>query len=112
MLELKIMEKFAIVQVSGKQYPISPNQILEIEKIEGKKGDSLILDKILLLVEEDKVQIGQPFLEKTKVKAEIVEQFKDKKIRVAKFRAKSRYRKVKGHRQQKTRIKIIDICEK
>ena len=112
MIELKIMEKFAVIQTGGKQYPVLPNQILEIEKIEGKKGKALVLDKVLLLVKGKEVKIGTPFLKGTKVKAEIVEQFKDKKIRIAKFRAKSRYRKVKGHRQQKTRIKIIDICEK
>lgn len=103
------MEKFAIVQTGGKQYPVCPNQILEIEKIEGKKGDSLALDKVLLLVIGEKVKIGKPFLKNTKVKAKILEQFKDKKIRVAKFKAKSRYRRVKGHRQQKTRIEVIDI---
>lgn len=112
MLELKTMNKFAVIQTGGKQYPVLPNQILEIEKIEGKKGKALVFDKVLLLAEGKKVQIGQPFLEKIIVKAEIVEQFKDEKIRVAKFRAKSRYRKVKGHRQKKTKIKIIDICEK
>ena len=112
MVELKIMNKFAIVQSGGKQHPVLAGQILEIEKIEGEKGKEITLDKVLLLANEKKVKIGQPFLEKTTVKAKIVEQFKDKKIRVAKFRAKSRYRKVKGHRQRKTKIQIIDICEK
>lgn len=106
------MNKFAIVQTGGKQCPVCPNQILEIEKIEGKKGDSLVLDKVLLLLIGAKVKIGTPLIKNAQVKAKILEQFKDKKIRVAKFKAKSRYRRVKGHRQRKTKIKIIDIVEK
>lgn len=107
-----MMNKFAIIQIGGKQYPVCPNQILEIGKIEGKKGKPLVLDKVLLLMLGEKVKIGQPFVKNAEVKAKILEQFKDKKIRVVKFRAKSRYRRVTGHRQPKTKIEIIDIREK
>ncbi|OGV89706.1 50S ribosomal protein L21, partial [Microgenomates group bacterium RBG_19FT_COMBO_39_10] len=69
----------------------------------------IIFDKILLLVDEKKKLLGQPLVKGVKVTAEIIEQFKDKKIRVATYKAKSRYRKVKGHRSQLTRIKISKI---
>lgn len=106
------MNKFAVIQTGGKQYPVCPKQILEIERIEGKKGKALVLDKVLLLMIGEKVKLGQPFIKNAEVKAKILEQFKDKKVRIAKFRAKSRYRRVSGHRQAKTKIEIIDIREK
>lgn len=101
--------KYAIIKTGGKQYKVSEGETLEIEKIEGKEKDKITFDQILLISQEKKLFIGQPILSKAKVEAEIIEQFKDKKIRVAKFKAKSRYRRVRGHRQQKTRVKILKI---
>lgn len=106
------MNKFAVIQTGGKQYPVCPKQILEIERIEGKEGKALVFDKVLLVMIDKKVKLGKPFLKNVEVKAKIWEQFKDKKIRIAKFRAKSRYRRVSGHRQAKTKVEIIDIREK
>lgn len=101
--------KYAVIRTGGKQYKVSEGDVLEIEKIEGKEKDKIVLDQVLLVRQEKKLLIGKPFLAKAKVKAEILAQFKDKKIRVAKFKAKSRYRRVRGHRQQKTKIKILKI---
>lgn len=100
--------KYAVVEISGKQFIVSNGDILDIEKIDIDKK-KLIFDKLLLVNDGKKVSIGNPYLKNAKVEAEIVKQFKDKKIRVAKFRAKSRYRLVKGHRQPKTKIKIVSI---
>ena len=105
--------KFAIVRIKGKQYKVSQGDLIKLEKLDGKKGDKLIFDEVLLLVAaDDNVKIGTPLVEKTTVEAEIVRQFKGTKIRVAKFKAKSRYRRVQGHRQQLTEIKIISIGPK
>jgi len=101
--------KYAIIKTGGKQYKVSPGDVLEIEKIEGKEKAKIVFDQVLLFCQGKKLLIGQPLLKKTKVKGEIISQFKDKKIRVSKFRAKSRYRKVKGHRQKKTKVKILTI---
>ena len=73
----------------------------------GKKQIRFFFNEVLL-VKDKKLSIGKPQL-KAKVKAEIVEQFKDKKIRVATYKAKSRYRRVIGHRHQKTKVKILKI---
>jgi large subunit ribosomal protein L21 len=102
------MDKYAVIQIGAKQYLVFEGQTLEIEKIEGKKGTKIALADVLL-VKDKKLSLGKPILKKAKVRAEVIDQFKDKKIRVAKFRAKSRYRLVKGHRQQKTKIKILKI---
>lgn len=101
--------KYAVIKTGGKQYRVSEGETLAIEKLENKEKDSIIFDQILLVSQNNKLFFGQPFLSGFKVKAQVLKQFKDKKLRIAKFRAKSRYRKIKGHRQQKTKIKILQI---
>jgi large subunit ribosomal protein L21 len=101
--------KYAVVEITGHQHIVSEGEELEVDKIEGKKGKKLTFDKVLLLVDNKKVTLGQPIVKKAKTTATILEQFKGKKIRVATFKAKSRYRRVIGHRSQLTRIKIEKI---
>ncbi len=101
--------KYAVVEISGKQYKVAEGEEFEVDKIEGDKGKKLTLDKVLLIVDEKKRKIGKPIVRGAKVTAEILEQFKGKKIRVATYKAKSRYRRVIGHRSQLTRIKIKKI---
>lgn len=96
--------KYAIIRTGGKQYQVREEEALLVEKIEAE--NSVIFDEVLLLVDDKKVKIGQPRVEGAKVKAKILGQIKGEKIRVAKFKAKSRYRKVKGHRQRLTKVKI------
>lgn len=95
---------FAIAEVNGKQVKITPGDDLVIEKISGNKGDILKVDKILLIKDKGKVVVGKPYLKKTSIDLEIISQFKGKKIKVARFKAKSRYRKVVGSRQYLTKI--------
>lgn len=102
------MTKYAVIQTGGKQYLVSPGLSLSVEKIEAKKGAKIDFDQVLL-VTGDKLKLGNPLVKGAKVQAEVLEQFRDKKIRVATYKAKSRYRKVKGHRQSKTKVKILKI---
>lgn len=101
--------KYAVVKIGGSQYKIAEGEEIEVEKIEGKKGDSLEFKEILLLVDKGRVRIGKPSLPGVKVKGKILDQIKGKKIRVATYKAKSRYRKVKGHRKLLTRLRIEKI---
>jgi len=101
--------KYAVVEINGSQYKVVEGEELAVDKIESEKGKKLTFDKVLLIVDEKKRQIGNPLVKGAKVTAEILEQFKDKKIRVATYKAKSRYRRVIGHRSQLTRIKINKI---
>jgi len=101
--------KYAIIRTGGKQYQVSEAEELLVEKINSKEGVSVEFDSVLLLVDGEKVAIGQPTIKGARVKAKIVGQVKGPKIRVAKFKAKSRYRRVRGHRQRLTRIKIEKI---
>ena len=99
--------KYAIAQTSGKQILIKPGQWYDVDFIRnGNVGDFIYLNKILFFRDENKVQIGQPFLNKSKIKAQIIQQVKGKKITVLKTKPKKHYTRKKGHRQLYTRIKI------
>ena len=100
---------FAIIETGGKQYKITPNQILEIEKLKSKVGQKIVFDKVLLIKNGQQVKIGKPYLEKVTITGEVLEQKKGPKIRVARFRAKSRYRRVLGHRQLISKVKINQL---
>ncbi len=100
---------YAIIDFQGHQYQVGQDQEVIVDRLEQKEGDKIEIDSVLLLVDGDKVLIGEPTIEGAKVVAKVVEHFKGKKIRVAKYRAKSRYRRVKGFRPQLTRLKIEKI---
>lgn len=99
---------FAVIETGGKQYLVNTGDTLKIEKLDIEPGQSVVFDKVLMLAEEDgsDVQIGKPYLEGVTIEADIEEQTREKKIRVVKYKRKIRYRRVIGHRQKKTKIKI------
>ena len=99
----------AVIKTGGKQYVVKEEDVLDIEKIDGEKGAKHSFDSILLIADGDKVDIGMPTLEKAKVEAEIVDQFKGKKVEIVKFKRKTGYRRKTGHRQQLTKVKITKI---
>lgn len=101
--------KFVVIKATGKQYKVSEGDVLTLDKQEGEVKGKLTFDQVLLVVDGEKITIGDPLVKGAKVTAEILEQKKDKKIRVARFKAKSKYRKVKGHRSHVTVIKITKI---
>lgn len=103
---------YIIFKTGGKQYRASQGDEIVVSKLPQEEGKKIVFEQVLLAKKKDKVFIGQPLLKNAQAKAKIVSQFKDKKIRVAKFRAKSRYRKVKGHRQPKTKVLIGKITVK
>lgn len=100
---------FAVVKIAGKQHLVSVGDQIEVNADLGKIGDKVSLDEVLLLSQNDKVAIGTPLVGKTKVAAEVVFSGKGEKIRVAKFKAKARYRKVMGFRPLLTTLKILNV---
>jgi large subunit ribosomal protein L21 len=100
---------FAVIKTGGKQYLVSPDQKLKIEKLEGKEGDKVIFDKVLLLADEGNVKIGKPSISGAKVEGEILKQARARKVIVFKYHSKARVRKTKGHRQHFTEVKITGI---
>ena len=104
---------FAIIKTGGKQYKVKENDTILVEKLENKKGDSINLNQILLLSnDEKKIQIGTPLLKGVSVKAKILEQKKQKKILVFKKKRRKNYKKTIGHRQNFTVLKILKIGTK
>lgn len=100
---------FAVVKTGGKQYVVKENDILSIEKIEGEKGSTISLENILLVAEGEDVSLGNPEVKGAKIDVEIVDQFKDKKVEIVKFKRKTGYRRKNGHRQNLTKVKILKI---
>lgn len=103
---------YAVIASGGKQYKVKPGDIVELEKLEGADGASLVFEQVLMHATGDNVVVGQPFVSGVTVVATVVGQIKGDKIRVAKFKAKARYRKVQGHRQHLTQVKIDKIVSK
>ena len=99
---------YAIVSTGGKQYKVATDDVLNVEKIEGEVGTKIELP-VLFLNDGKKIITDPAKLAKAKVTAEIVEQFKGEKQLVFKFHKRKRYRRLKGHRQQLTRLKITKV---
>lgn len=99
---------YAIVKTGGKQYKVAEGDQVKVEKIEGEAGTSVSLSPILV-VDGASVTSDADALAKVSVSAEIVEQTKGPKIRIHKFKNKTRYHKRQGHRQKLTVVKITGI---
>ena len=102
---------FAVIETGGKQYLIKTGDTLKIEKVDVEAGKEVVFDKVLLLAKEDgtDVKIGTPYLEGVSIAATVEEQGRSKKLRVVKFKRKVRYKRVIGHRQHFTKIKVKEI---
>jgi large subunit ribosomal protein L21 len=101
----------AVIKTGGKQYLVKKDDVLSIEKIGKESGQTVSFDEVLLLIDDNKkIELGSPYLKNTKVKAEVLEEGKGKKVLVVKYKPKVRYHKKRGHRQFYTKIKITDIA--
>jgi large subunit ribosomal protein L21 len=100
---------YAIVETGGKQYRVTPGDLLQVELLKVEKGEKLSLDKVLLVADDDGVKIGNPFLEGATVDATIMDHGKSKKVLVFKYKSKKNYRRLRGHRQNFTEIRIDSI---
>jgi large subunit ribosomal protein L21 len=99
----------AVVKTGGKEYRISKGDIIRVEKLEGKVGDQVTLKDVLMVFHEGEVQLGAPQLEKAAVIGEIVEQTRGRKVLTYKMKRRKNYRRMKGHRQNYTYLKVSDI---
>ena len=99
---------YAIVKTGGKQYTVKPGDVLDVEKIEGEAGDKVSLD-VLFLNDGSNVVTDASALAKTNVTAEILDQHKGDKQIIFKFKKRKGYKRTRGHRQQLTRLCIVDV---
>ena len=100
---------YAVVRTGGKQYRVSPGDILEVEKLAGDVGDSIVLEDVLMVAGEEGIEIGQPNVAGASVTARITGQHRGEKILVFRYRPKKRVRVRRGHRQYLTRLQIDRI---
>ena len=100
---------FAVIETGGKQYKVQKGDVLAVEKLDIKEGQEVTFDKVLLVEGNGETLIGTPHVKNALVKAEIVENFKDKKVIVFKKKRRKQYKKMRGHRQELTRIRIEEI---
>jgi large subunit ribosomal protein L21 len=101
--------KTAIVEINKNQYLVKEGAETEVKKIGGIEGEKADSDKVLLVIDGDKVDVGQPYIEKAKVSFEILKQYKGEKVRTLTYKAKARQRKRHGARPEFTLIKIVSI---
>ncbi len=100
---------YAVVKTGGKQYRVSENDTLKVERLAGEAGDIVTLADVLMLGDGKTVTVGEPVIDGAAVAAEIVEQARDKKIIVFKKRRRQNYRRKHGHRQHFTLLRVTEI---
>ncbi len=100
---------YAVIKTGGKQYRVSSGETLKIETISGDVGASVVLDKVLMVADGDKLSMGKPLLTGASVQATIVSHGRGDKVHIFKMRRRKHYRKSQGHRQNYTEIRIDGI---
>tara|TARA_Y100001936_G_scaffold179830_1_gene176789 strand:+ start:203 stop:610 length:408 start_codon:yes stop_codon:yes gene_type:complete len=103
---------FAIIETGGKQYKVSTSKILEVEKLDAKKGETVKFEKVLLLNDNQNIEIGNPSIEGASVEAKLLDNVKDRTILVFHKRRRKHSRKKNGHRQRHSKIQITKILAK
>lgn len=100
---------YAIIKSGGKQYRVKEGDRLAVEKLDVQVGDVLTFEEVLCVGEGETVKVGAPLVAGAKVTAEVLEQFRDKKVVAFKFKRRKGFHKTKGHRRPMTRVAIKSI---
>jgi large subunit ribosomal protein L21 len=100
---------YAVIKTGGKQYKVSPGDVLRVEKLDGKKGDTIEMKDVLLIADGDKMSVGKPNLPSASVTAEVMGDGRGEKLLIFKHRRRKGFRKTIGHRQDFTTIKVKEI---
>ena len=100
---------YAIIEACGKQYKVAEGDIVFFEKLDTEEGKKITFDKVILVSNEDKVQVGNPYVKGVKIEGKVLGHGKGKKIIVFKMKPKKNERKKQGHRQPYTKIEITSI---
>ncbi len=103
------MKIYAIVRSGGKQYRVEPEQLIDVDSLPAEVGSTVEMTDILLIAGNGDVKVGRPVLDGARVIAEVVEQGRGPKMIVFKYKAKTRYRRRRGHRQGYTRLVVRQI---
>jgi len=100
---------YAIIETGGKQYKVQQGDVLKVEKLNAAEGESLEIDRVLLVENDGATQVGAPVVAGAKVTAKVLEHGKEKKVIAFRYKPKKHVRVKKGHRQPYTKIMVEAI---
>ncbi len=100
---------YAVIETGGKQYRVQEGDKFRVERLEGETGSEVVFDKVLMVGGDEGVRLGKPYVEGASVRAEVLDQARDKKVLVFKYKSKKNYRRMRGHRQYYTEVVIRGI---
>lgn len=100
---------FAVIASGGKQHRVTQGEVLRLEKLAGEPGDEVVFDQVLMVADGDNVSVGKPYVDGSKVTAEVVAQDRARKIHILKFKRRQNYMRRQGHRQAYTEVRITGI---
>jgi large subunit ribosomal protein L21 len=100
---------YAVINTGGKQYKVSPGDVVRVESLQAKKGEMVEIKDVYMIADGDKISVGMPALKTAKVTAEVVEEGRGEKLLIFKHRRRKGFRRTNGHRQNYTAIKVKEI---
>ena len=100
---------YAIIESCGRQYKVAEGDVVFFEKLDAEEGKKVSFDKVVLVSNDKKVEVGAPYVKGVKVEGKVVSHGKGKKILVYKYKAKKNYRRTQGHRKPYTKVEITKI---
>lgn len=100
---------YAIIEACGRQYKVQEGETVYFEKLDTEEGKKVSFDKVVLVSNDGKIQVGNPYVAGAKVEGKVVSNGRGKKILVFKYKAKKNERKTRGHRQEYTKVEITSI---
>lgn len=106
------MSQFAIIKLAGKQHQVQVGDKLTLNRLDQEAGKEFKVSEVLLLFDDKSQTIGTPLIKNASVTCKLLEHSRSKKLRVGKFKAKSRYRRVYGHRQPQSIVEVVEINHK
>lgn len=101
---------YALVKMAGRQFKVSPEQVLRVPRLDGNVGDAVEFNEVMALGEGEGMKLGSPYVDGARVKAEILRHGRASKILVFKKKRRNKYRRLQGHRQGFTEIRIKGIA--
>ena len=99
----------AIVKISGKQYRLSEGQRVTVDRIETGVGEEIVFDQVLMLTDGASATVGKPVVDGAAVTARVLAEPRGPKILVYKYKAKKRYRRTQGHRQEQSLLEVVSV---
>jgi large subunit ribosomal protein L21 len=100
---------YAVIKTGGKQYKVAPGHTLKVDKLKAEIGDKVEFNNVLMVGNNDDIRIGTPLIDSGKVTATVLDQARDKKIRIIKFKRRKHHLKHMGHRQYYTEVRITGV---